>query len=48
MGYELKKVMRLYGVETPSMARYAGVDKPAEVAASQALSTPDPGWPLAS
>jgi hypothetical protein len=33
MGYELKKVMRLYGVETPSMARYAGVDKPAEVAA---------------
>jgi len=32
MGYELKKVMRLYGVETPSMARYAGVDKPAEVA----------------
>ena len=32
MGYELKKVMRLYGVDTPSMARYAGVDKPAEVA----------------
>jgi hypothetical protein len=32
MGYELKKVMRLYGVDTPSMARYAGVAKPVEVA----------------
>jgi hypothetical protein len=33
MGYELKKVMSLYGVQTPSMARYAGVEKPADVAA---------------
>ena len=33
MGYELKKVMGLYGVQTPSMARYAGVEKPADVAA---------------